>query len=1674
MPVNPLTLYARTMADRLQAPRISSAERDRIQRAIDQGFTNIAYHSTPDVFPEIDLNYTDVGFHAGTPAQARNRALDKAIAAGLQTRRSEGQYIPQTSVMPLAYRPGPSIMARDVGEWKDAYTALLGLRTLPELRDMQDWMDESLEWLETASTPYGGGTQSADWMTSPENLGTLGDIRQKLLDRGIRQIEYPNEFESEPGLLLPQYEEAFQRMDEETQRLYKKALSAPLQSNAPALGASPEEISAFLSTKQDPLDFLSPEEQALYKKYRNDMERIQTGESFQDPVTSRIFLDPADIRSVYAPFAPEAAREVGLWKKEGGPVKFGTGGLARFARQAGNAARMPSADATQQMAQEAENLRRRVYAAYESGDYDLAETLDAELDTLYETLDSRLAGADDVSELEIHGESDWDQIENLSLDDILADSYASRFVRNEQSFPSDEAFMSNLRESIKAYGGQYGDMRQDVTDRQVLEAAKEAYEIKQARIQAGRERMIGKADGGPVYDPSRVNQLVEDLLDPMYEFEPYDDEAYEAQRFQKGGLAKAARQWLKDVVEEEMRPYRARQHGMSVEDVMKELQSVMSRPDFQASSPEARATYEKAMESVQSKAALNAWLGGTATKYLKRDFGTEFDPMRDLSTRHVQSDVWPPRETGPYSEPARAVPQWWKERNQWLEGVDPETPIYMGLRPGTLEEPGLNIRHLRDELMNAMSAEAGLPRNLQIRPESLQRMSFPQASELVGKINKYREDLAAQAATALRNNSATVPYRAYETVPGTTQPNVDGLRWVQLRLPEVSREGLRADYLPEVDMWRITDENENTVSSGATRDEAWRLYQREENRDALDKALEFEGEQMGHSVAGYRLPERGGSRSYGLGGWDALVSGKAQLYSLRDAQGLPHVTIEAGMPSSQQIGSGPLEITQIKGKQNQAPVGAYLPYVQDFVRSGNWNDVRELENARLRDMNRYAPMQDWMKSQGIEKPRYLTEDEYQALEGDFLLQQLGQKPDGMKKGGKVKDYLEETTPGAARPLSFSDLLRRYTPESVLGAVDELGELRSAFKAGFDTQYLRDEGGLPGLALSTAAMPGLPGYMTMLGGAGLSKLSPEAGLAMLEAGEAMVPEFADEYSGRYDEFLNEMLDRYGMPPTGELDAADRFALAAGEMLGQVPMPAAWLRKLGSLKTSSRIPKAAALATEYFTPVVDPKLANYAVGTAIGGGLRQLEGPEELDQALPDERRPFTVDLPPLLGKADGGLVYDPARIESMVAELFEPQRFAPGGLAKSAKSAAKSVARTEMPEAERRIITEAVERELALPPDIIESVSPQRRTGYGRSTIRGAQRKLFPGIYEDPREIVERASARVAPESAAMERLFGVTREDLSDIAMAREPTLYLPPGAPSRPRGTDYAELLTRPANTQRLQDILYESMDSPLRPGMTGWYIMDPAYKRLEELVGPEEAARRYMDFTVLSGIHSANAPVESELIRGSALNWLNRQGRLDDYVRYGGKMDVEGRPEDMRTIPGHYAHKTAHLKPSLKYLETGQLSSEAKTPAYMAASLPPELGTNINFPIGDAHYSRAIGLADVRPMTADPKAVSASWSMPEAMQLHEWFANEVARPVGLAGVPAQALLWGAASPITGVKSLIGSPKLEILADQIMKTAKRLNITPEEARDLVLMGEAYAGKAAGGLVTYQDMMGAQ
>jgi hypothetical protein len=191
---------------------------------------------------------------------------------------------------------------------------------------------------------------------------------------------------------------------------------------------------------------------------------------------------------------------------------------------------------------------------------------------------------------------------------------------------------------------------------------------------------------------------------------------------------------------------------------------------------------------------------------------------------------------------------------------------------------------------------------------------------------------------------------------------------------------------------------------------------------------------MGHSVRGYEPPpghpdwvkgsEDRGNPSYGLGGWEAIKSGKAQVYSLVDPKGNPHATIEAGAvrnPRYEEIRnhfdeaheevlkemtargmdiSDPTKanglawkraeeiakeqnyqfVNQIKGKGNDRPINKYDPYTQDFVTTGDWTEVRDLQNTGLKLVGEAFPRRD--DQLGFQKlfpeQRYVTPDEVNA------------------------------------------------------------------------------------------------------------------------------------------------------------------------------------------------------------------------------------------------------------------------------------------------------------------------------------------------------------------------------------------------------------------------------------------------------------------------------------------------------------------------------------------------------------------------------------------------------------------------------------------------------------------------------------------------------------------------
>jgi hypothetical protein len=356
-----------------------------------------------------------------------------------------------------------------------------------------------------------------------------------------------------------------------------------------------------------------------------------------------------------------------------------------------------------------------------------------------------------------------------------------------------------------------------------------------------------------------------------------------------------------------------------------------------------------------------------------------------------------------------------------------------------------------------------------------------------------------------------------------------------------------------------------------------------------------------------------------------------------------------------------------------------------------------------------------------------------------------------------------------------------------------------------------------------------------------------------------------------------------------------------------------------------------------------------------------------------------------------------------------------------------------------------------------------------ATVMRPQRVAYPDIYKNPADLVAEAASRVAPEDPLLKQLFGVTRDDLWAISQqgTRQGNITDRPfNAAANAKGATHAGEVTNPRNTKRLQNIIEEAQNYPdLYKGMGSWYTMDPLFDRFVQLYGPDRAIQEYNKFNVLTGMASPGSEVLTEFNRGTGANWLATQNRFGDFQKYGGLAEFRRGtefPEDMRAIIGHPYHSTAHSGPMSKYIETGLLDmGSAKVPSYIHASGVPQVGFQTQWPVGDAHWSRLVGLPDVRGATTKKGVASipnASASVPEMTALGPWWANEVAAPMGIEAVPAQAIVWGAGSGATGVTSPIGAPKLELLSQQIGKAAQRMGVTPEVARDMIIQGKAHAG----------------
>lgn len=375
----------------------------------------------------------------------------------------------------------------------------------------------------------------------------------------------------------------------------------------------------------------------------------------------------------------------------------------------------------------------------------------------------------------------------------------------------------------------------------------------------------------------------------------------------------------------------------------------------------------------------NDWLGKQMRNYLMKDFGSTNDPLLQVEKEgrlHLTpeqlnaAETWLPDpdyalaahsklsgepltawgrvgHDSTYTQPLSKVLGRWNPTSpvpSWMLKVDPTTPMHQ-IETNNPSELGHIADYVREaigasrnlghagsiEELTKMAAEPNAHPDwakalelhnagLALSPEQLSKTSVADAARKTSDWNKLLAEKMANAEAKGLGNASITTHKEYPE---------QGMRWVRI---------------------------------GG------------ENKDELAAALNAEGNSMGHCVGGY---------------CDDVADRGVQIFSLRDAKNRPHVTVEikpgvAKSPTSwfyaqapelrRELGHAPENtnfaeneawrakisespqykayaevvqprIAQIKGKQNSAPIKEYQPYVQDFIKSGNWSGVSDLDNA---------------------------------------------------------------------------------------------------------------------------------------------------------------------------------------------------------------------------------------------------------------------------------------------------------------------------------------------------------------------------------------------------------------------------------------------------------------------------------------------------------------------------------------------------------------------------------------------------------------------------------------------------------------------------------------------------------------------------------------------------------
>ena len=367
------------------------------------------------------------------------------------------------------------------------------------------------------------------------------------------------------------------------------------------------------------------------------------------------------------------------------------------------------------------------------------------------------------------------------------------------------------------------------------------------------------------------------------------------------------------------------------------------------------------------------WSEKAVTNYLNRHAGTATDPIKDL--RLPDGTKWEDLTDSGFSGTAareyQATPgmsKIAKEQRAFAAGAKPDELIWeqnvLGTPLGAPPGPGIGVGRSHTIMKNYLSHVGDYIASLNLTPEKLQQMDLPRAiRETVANDKRIAEmalrDVTQPNPTKIADTQALPLWKEYpaeSSGPRKFSFNKDGslqqlasvelpagevqYSWREIKLPEsltpeqmkrIIPTGLAGKTtpagIPYKNKYAATDAKGKVIKDNFSDAEAVGATPEEAH---LAGQLAQEGNSLGHCVGGYA---------------ENVLSGESRIVSLRDQHGRSYATIEL-TPTQQSMRSG-TDIAQIKGPGNGAPADYVQPYVQDFVKSGKWGAVEDLQHTGL-------------------------------------------------------------------------------------------------------------------------------------------------------------------------------------------------------------------------------------------------------------------------------------------------------------------------------------------------------------------------------------------------------------------------------------------------------------------------------------------------------------------------------------------------------------------------------------------------------------------------------------------------------------------------------------------------------------------------------------------------------